>query len=138
MKSVIHRRDLLFCIKNRVPCTDNYKLRCIFEKMEISKKHQISMILWKKDTTSIKFINKLVSKCTCWLFRVSLIKHSLKTIVTDGHFIFYHNQFYLQQLKQIRLYRIEFYKDPEVSLALPSRKSNFVIDPVTTMHFQAF
>ena len=57
--------------------------------MEIYKNHKNSIIFGEKNyISSVIFINKLISKCSRLLFAVSLIKHCLKNILTDGHFIF--------------------------------------------------
>ena len=70
------------------------KFVAFFEKMKIYKNHQISYNFLKKNSSSTKSISKLVSNCSRLLFMVSFIKYSLKTIVSDGHFIFYDNFFF--------------------------------------------
>ena len=63
-----------------------YKIRFIFGKMDICKKDHNSNIFLKKDNPSVKSINKLFQNVVVF-FTVSLIKHSLKTIATEGHFV---------------------------------------------------
>lgn len=70
-----------------------YKIRCNFEEKGNCKNYQISITFCKKDTSLKKLVNKLISKCNCLLFRVTLIKRPLKSILTDGHFIFCDNPF---------------------------------------------
>ena len=65
-----------------------YETGCIFEKIKICKNHQISILFWKRVISSPKSINKLVSKCSRFLLLISLINHSLQTIVTNRHFTF--------------------------------------------------
>ena len=63
------------------------KFAVFLKKRKFLKNHQISIIFWKKGYFLDKIHQYIVSKCSLFVM-VSLIKPSLKTIVTNWHFIF--------------------------------------------------